>query len=378
MKKIHITLVGGQPAPVYNCIIATKPDKIIYVHSNETQKTVETVRQEIHLPCEQILLSPTDCVEVLALAAKLAKQYEHDEVTVNISGGTKAWSHFFGVIFDRLDNAAVIYMDQNNVLWNYKTMQASTNFKFDMHALFRLYGNKLEHYKPFNGFTAEDDDAIAGIEHIRQFNYTAFNELMSVLDKKKQHQLQSQQYGCFTTKDNNSFVEWEKTNDKQVGFVRISLANNRGKRQEFCHESENITELAFNTSWFEYKVARLLSQWDKAQEISLNNRFTFKQGTDKNEVDIIVNTGTKILFVECKTQINKPTDIDKFGSVVKNYGGLGSKGIFITDSNINDLCVKKCADNKLLHFSLKDAARNNVPIEKLFELLDSELFNINA
>ena len=36
MAKIHITLVGGQPAPVYHGIVAIQPDKIVFIYSQES------------------------------------------------------------------------------------------------------------------------------------------------------------------------------------------------------------------------------------------------------------------------------------------------------------------------------------------------------
>lgn len=137
--------------------------------------------------------------------------------------------------------------------------------------------------------------------------------------------------------------------------------------------------MVFNSGWFEYKVAKLLSSWDKAKEVCLNCHFPSKQKSDKNEVDIIVNTGTKLLFVECKTQINRITDIDKFRSVVKTYGGMGSKGLFVTKEKFSDSAREKCAENAILSFSFVDAENWNLELGKaLTLLLDNELFNINT
>ena len=109
----------------------------------------------------------------------------------------------------------------------------------------------------------------------------------------------------------------------------------------------------------------------------MNCRFPFNPNMDKNEVDILVNTGTKVLFVECKTQIKNTIDIDKFRSVIKKYGGMGSKGLFITDAVMTDFAVQKCNDNALLHFSLQQPS--SIPVEQaLYMLLNSELYNINA
>ncbi|WP_165155466.1 DUF1887 family protein [Parabacteroides sp. ZJ-118] len=383
MAKIHITLVGGQPAPVYHGIVATKPDRVVFVYSDESREVVEALKREIDLPVEeQPPLDPTDPVRILRRAEALAKKYENDEVTVNISSGLKSWSHLFGITFDKQPNAAVVYMDQNNILWNYRTLQSVSDFEFDMHTLFRLYGNSLENnYRKLSDYTEEDDRAVETIEKIRQFNIKSFNSLVALLDVKEQNKLKNSSKGCFKDEDNgDNSVEWiRKSSAKENDKIVISLFHpQKGKR---CWKivSPNAISLVFNSGWFEYKVAKLLSSWEKAKEICLNCRFPFKQNVDKNETDIIVNTGTKLLFVECKTQLTKTTDIDKFRSVVKTYGGTGSKGLFVTKEQLSDVARAKCAENAILSFSLKDAENWHLQPEKeLALLLDNELFNINA
>ena len=136
------------------------------------------------------------------------------------------------------------------------------------------------------------------------------------------------------------------------------------------------TELLFtNTGWFELEVAAMLSRWDKSRHVRLNCVFPTKANSTKNEIDIIVDTGTKLLFVECKTQIYSITDIDKFASAVKVYGGYGSKSLFVTDAVMRDNALEKCKDNRTLSFSIQTDWRHAE--KKLHELLDKELYNIN-
>lgn len=135
--------------------------------------------------------------------------------------------------------------------------------------------------------------------------------------------------------------------------------------------------LAFNSGWFEFKVAKWLSAWDKSREICMNCKFPFKEKVDKNETDIIVNTGSKVLFVECKTQIANATDIDKFRSVIKGYGGMGSKGLFVTDAKMSDVAKQKCEEHGILSFSLQDEHLGMSSEKALQHLLESELYSIN-
>ena len=85
-------------------------------------------------------------------------------------------------------------------------------------------------------------------------------------------------------------------------------------------------------------------------------------------------TKDKLIFVECKTNLSKIADIDKFHSVVKNYGGTGSKGLVFTLVPMNDAALEKCKDNDMITFCW--AEHKNVK-EDLFKLLDKEIKKIN-
>jgi len=86
------------------------------------------------------------------------------------------------------------------------------------------------------------------------------------------------------------------------------------------------------------------------------------------------------LFVECKTQLFRGVDVDKFASVVKHYGGMGTKGILVSDMPLAPQAVQKCKDYGLLHFSLKDHISPTNPVlwkRMLLEYVESEIESIN-
>lgn len=385
MSRIHITLVGKQAAPVYNGILATSPDRVAYIYSTESSGIVERIKNAVpNISCDELPpLDPTDPAKINERIRLLAERYKNDEITLNISSGLKSWSHLFGIAFDKLPNATVVYMDQNNVLWNYKTMKREdSDFSFDMRTLFSLYGNPLEKYVPYTDYTPEDDAAAQKVEGLRRFAPKEFNAILTGLSKENKNKI-TQKMGEIASADRLSTVSWVRDNQNKDETVKIHLSK-KGKTQDVILESPHAVPLAFNAGWFEYKAAKMLSKWPRSKEILMNCQFPLHQerngassGKIKNEVDIIVNAGMKLLFVECKTQINTSTDIDKFRSVVKHYGGMGSKGLFITDAVMNEMNQSKCRDYGLLSFSFSDT-HMGLPSEKaLFMLLESELFNIN-
>ena len=374
MAKIHITLVGGQPVPVYNGIMATHPDKVIYIYSTDSKPIVNNIKDVVNIEDEDLgTLDPTNPDKIYAAAKSLAEKYKDDEISLNISGGLKSWTYLFGKVFGEMPKCDVIYIDQNNMLWNYTSMTGKKlETGCDMHTLFRLYGNPIEaNYVKFSDYTKADKHVSGVIENIRKRFPRQFKELTTVLTKEQNHKVKNISSDGFMTATGDA-IQW----DKSTGEVNLQIYKN-GKIFPFSIRSPHAPSLVFNSGWFEFKVAEMLSHWDKAMEICLNCRFPFRPGLEKNEVDIIVNTGDKVLFVECKTKIFDSTDIDKFSSVVKTYGGTGSKALFVTENPMNDMSAQKCMDHKILTFALDEPHLGMDSGQAIARLLDAQLYNIN-
>lgn len=387
MRKVHIALVGGQPAPVYYGIQGDNPDIVELVYSDQTEKMAKNIMSAI--PDMNFVqsepLDPIDPVKIRARAGSLLEKYSQDEVTFNITGGAKAWSHLFAVTFTRHPNCRFILVDQNNNLWDYRVDEALPVVRIGIKEHLALYGNPLDSYSTLSQYTKEDREAAEAIERIRNFSPDHFRELLAVLDKKKERELRSRSKtsGIFTLEGTLSFVKWWKNLPGGKQRVQIQLENPaaRGKTDSIDVVSPNAISLAFNSGWFEFKVADILSRWHKAEEIFLNCHFKTKDTgskDDKNEVDVIVKAQNRILFVECKTGLSKITDIDKFKNVVKTYGGTACHGIFITYEPVNTTALEKCRDSKLLQpFSIN--MKLGIPTEEaLYMLLDEAIQQINV
>ena len=379
MAHIHITLVGEQLAPVYNGILSANPDMVLFVHSSKTFEHVGRIKENLRLTSKSIEFDPSDLNDISNKVAKIIATYgDSDKISVNISSGTKAWTYFFIQELSPLSNVSFFYVDQNNKIWDLKN-KTNSELTFDMDRQLNLYSDKaLTEYTPFKQFTQQDFEQIKKIREVRNFNRLEFNELTSKMYELQQNkELSGQQHEKVVQSESKmSELVWNRATDS-YRMLLFKQGNSQKKLEvEFC--SPNITKLLLNTGWFEYEVASILAKWKYAKEIRLGCRFSTKETKDdKNEVDIIINTGTKLLFVECKTYIKNITDIDKFRSVVRNYGGLNSKAIFITDETIDLKAKEKLDDNRLMSFSLKDN-HLNLPLEKaLFLLLESELNQIN-
>lgn len=362
--------------PVYKCIMAVRPDVVVYIYSKDSEPEYRRICSMVEF--EEDRQEPLDAVDPFAIRTRtesLLEKYQEDHITLNITGGLKSWAYFFTTSFVGRKNVDVLYLDQNNILWNYTKMSgADAGVHIDMQTSFRLTGNPLVKYSDLSTYTEDDDRVAQELEKLRCFNYTEFTSLLSTLSKEDSHNLKNNQKGAVETRAFSS-VKWEKSRTDGREDVQIHLRKGMNS-SELSLNSEHAVSLAFNTGWFEFKVARLLSKWHEAINVYLNCTFPYAPNLDRNEVDIIVETKSRLLFVECKTQVYNSTDIDKFSTVVRRYGGNASMALFVTESPMASMPQDKCRSSDILLFSLKDEKKQLRKHKDLFDMLDSSLNKI--
>ena len=175
-----------------------------------------------------------------------------------------------------------------------------------------------------------------------------------------------------------AFVSYDKVNNT----VEFNIVNRRGPLHMVMN-SPHICNMTFNSGWFEFEVAKIFAGWRYAHEVWMNVSFPASNNVSKNEIDIIVNLGHRLLFIECKTQLTKNTDIDKFHNAVNNYGGTGSLALFVTDENLSAVAAEKCKESNVLAFSFKSVYVRGRFNQNLWNLCRKELLryleqNINV
>lgn len=345
MAHIHITLVGGQPTPVYQGVVLSQPDKIILVCSageHGTEKLALSIQEKLHeLHFFSVMIEKIVTNNVHVITQKLGLIFStitsDDTLSINVSGGVRIWS----VLCYKLcpfHTAHIYCISQNGEVLTLQGECNSERVKFDIFTQFILLGNPLEHYNSFADYSDEERN-----------NHDIISKYYSNDSFRKKLKLFQKKYA-----EDNSFLD----NDQEVGNETHYIywfSTDRVFQIGWGEQIEEITgkfaiPMLLNTAWYEYEIASILAQIYGPENVYTNCVFKLKDSNeDKNEVDIIVNTGQKLLFVECKTRIDKITDIDKFHSVVKNYGGNGSKALFVTMQPIDQIRQEKCKDNHINH-----------------------------
>lgn len=375
MAHIHIALIGGQSYPVYLGILELQPDGILLIHSSQSKEEAKRIQQEVSVKTHLLEFAPVDIQRIYSQLEKNFPKLSSDDIyTVNITGGTKLWSIAFYEYFKGHPNAKLIYIDQNNYVCDLVSLEKhQSTVSFDTDSVFRLNGTKAESYSLYQDYTEADKNCVDRIKKLRRHSYEGF-KAFSIPNKIWENELKQKKNGCWHLED-GSQIEW----DKGTKTIKIFLKNRKSEILSDTLTSPHLFSLFFHTGWFEYEVASLLSTWQYAKEIRMNVKFPYNaEQNPKNEIDLVVNTGNRLLFVECKTQINNITDIDKFRTAVKNYGGMACKALFVTDATMKDTAAEKCEDSGILSFSIQDCNRSFFTVQELLHLkLEQGLFAIN-
>ena len=370
MAKIYIALVGGQPYPVYLGLMDYAPDRVLLVHSEKSKKEAERIMSLCNIGdvqfCEILPVSLDDANrKIKKIKSKIQSS---DQVVINISSGTKMWTYAFITAFMHAENVEFCYVDQNCQVYMLKADEVhNPELEIDIDTALALNRTQIESCTQLEYYEDEDFDAIEDLKIVRKWNYEAFQKLTQMEDEKRrdfnQHETGSWNYSGSTMKY-----------DKTQCFVEFSMMKKDGKMNKMTVSSPHLFDILFNFAWFELEVADILSRWNKVKEVLLNVKFPYNDKNPKNEIDILINTGERLLFVECKTQIFDITDLDKFRTAVKNYGGMGCKALFVTQAPTKETAREKCEDSDILCFSLENY---HFDVQRLYDLLDSEIYKIN-
>jgi hypothetical protein len=366
--KTHITLIGGQLIPVYQGIAEFKSDLVVLVHTKETSKEVIHLSDMLETEVKKLEVKPVDLHDIHSKLSRLFDNKEN-EISVNITSGTKIMSLVLFQLASEHPKAVPFYIDQNHQLYDFKqAKKRDLQTNIDTIDLFRVTGYPLKSFRRYEDIYDKEFSYISDIKQLIKANPSEYFRLLKQVNKRPDL------IEFFTEK--GSHLKYHPKEKK------CDITLKQRNKSNFIHQSfllPNLNSYLFNTGWFEIEIAKVLKNWKHTQDIIIQAKVPYETGSDKNEIDIIVNTGKKLLFVECKLQVNDIKDIDKFRNVVKNYGGLGTKSILITQQEIKRNVAEKCQDNGIIYFNYTEQTENSLMRveDALFLLLEEELSTIN-
>lgn len=383
MAKVHITLVGGQPAPVFQGIKYSNPDKIIYICSEESKKEIENIQNTLNQIKEDSLLdyseieekvvSVENVTEIETIIKDILEQENGNEISMNLSSGVKLWSMLFQQ--HAPESAHVYCISQNCTVLTTKgdTKDTNAQIRFSMSSQCKLLDRTLDkgYYIPYKDYTNIDQQNYEVIAEL--YKQPGFPELLNQM--MREHN----QYG-------NRYLEGNQFVGDDLSYIKYD-----SEKKEFTIKWNNkyhiqgphATSMLLDSGWIKYAAATLLENIYKPENIYTENIYTNcilkKDKFPDISMDIMVNTGNKLIFVECqigdtqedkeaweaqqnansqkevdeKTEAAKKiyTDIlGKFTQNVRTCGGLASKLLFIT-LRPNQTCENICNASKRPHIN---------------------------
>lgn len=364
MAHIHITLVGKQIMPIVEGIKYANPDKVILIYSDD-KSSIENVKKimsffkESNISFEKRQFDAVDVNDINKKIEKIRTTFVNDYISINISSGTKTWAYCFTTMMGMRSNVEVFYIDQSSTIWNL-TQHKQEQLPFDINEQLMLYFGAIPDHADVNQLDENIAKDANKCDQLYLFNPAMFSALAAKA-RKDAHLTRWEQ--------NQNYLEW----DKKHKTLTCSLSK-KEKILLLTLDSPNARKLMINAAWFEYKVAKLLSQWDKIKSIWWDCDFKSKN-ISLNEIDLVVNLGKKLLFVECKTKIDSPTDLDKFASATRNFSGSSTISLFVSNNPISEIIKLKCEYNKIICYSLQE---HNDDIKPLIEILEKRLVTQNA
>lgn len=357
-KKVHITLVGGQPAPVFQGIKYSNPDKIIYICSEESKKeivniqnTLDQIKADSELSYTETKIqevSVENVTEIEKIIQDILKDEQGNEISMNLSSGVKLWSMLFQQ--HAPESAHVYCISQNCTILTTKgkPKYPDKQIIFSMFSQCKLLNRPLlpDNYIRYEDYTDLDEQNYKVIAHLHKQAVfpELLNQMMSEHDQYGNRYLEGNQF----VGDDLSYIKYDS---EQKEFT-IKWNN------KYQIQGPHATSMLLDSGWIKYAAATLLKDIYGPKNIYTNCILPNSNSTDIS-MDIIVNTGNKLIFVECQigdTPHRENADklytdiLGKFAKNVRDCGGLASKLLFIT-LRPNQTCKKICDNSKRPHIN---------------------------
>ncbi len=355
----QISFVGGQLLPVLLGIKEFSPDHVHFIVSKESKNKITQIRSFIfEVGFSENICDPFDFFSVRAACEKiLNKLDQNDEIKINLTGGTKVMVLAAqSLILERKLNGFYINLDGTLLnLPSYNSQKLSC--ELSINEFFEISGHKLHRYKALSDYFIDDFKAIDEIATF-SVNYDKLILLINSKIRKNYDNLYKiPLYGKLELDKSTKFI-WK---DKSI------MVDFNGK-EIFKISSPNVRSLFFHAAWWELIVAREISKWSKAKELLLQCKLPFKTDakTIKNEIDILVNLGSKLIFVECKSGLVKSEDINKLKIVNEIYGGIISKSLLVCRFKPTPTIIEKC---KELNIDVFYCNLNRIEVNPLNKLI---------
>jgi PHD/YefM family antitoxin component YafN of YafNO toxin-antitoxin module len=365
MKKHHITLVGGQMAPVFIGAETDTFDEIHIIHTNKNKSIAVNLqrffaRKKNNVKVSIIEIDAYNTSKIQKSLYTLFESIGDSTATVNITGGTKPMALILMSEAEKR-NHKVIYVnsEENKILVNinktWKT-EAYPNLAISVVDWFELY------YK--DEFDIRDESDVKKTKALTNHIFTHSSQKDRLYPKLREF---TQKY-VNDKKQHQPYPEWQR--NFNLPDLQIKALNN-GSEVEVKFK-DTVIEIKDREFWFEYFAFAWFEYWIYFQLLNskefddvvtgLKVYTEVKDGRyfDYNQFDVVATKNGSIFFIDAKLGKIEMSSITKLNSVKKMYGSTYSKTFIVSWNLINQINKQRILDNNHGYVESKEKLVNEL------------------
>lgn len=338
MAKVHITLLGKEPLPVFYPIVESY-QKIVYLigtaENEDIALSIERVLSYLGIKYEFKRVAAYDILDTCRVCDEIHDKYaEDDEFLYNITGGTKPMA-IGALITAKKHDSKIIYTNGSKCIDINTYESVDLQCKLNSEVLFIMQGQQIKEMEKY----VENPMKISAAKNVMDFivnNKEIYKELS---EYKKQCD------GRVPDNFNHNKIHYTSNN----GHIVINCDETTVLDIDF----EDSKALLFEGRWWETLVADTLYKWsDGRYEILQNVKFKNKSDApestkEKNEIDILVNLGTTFVMIECKSGNLSQNEIYKMDYVRNTYGSDKSKSVLVSFYPVKSDLKEKAQESQI-------------------------------
>lgn len=353
----QITLLGGQILPVYIGVLERNPDTVHVLYTKESVRLKNRLEKNLsNYKFISYQVAPYNYKSIEETVTNIICDNEGVTFELNLTSGTKLMALASQEVFKTLECFS-FYIDQNQNLIDLSNgTQTKLQKNISTKSFLLLSNHNTFSSTSLKAFSNEDLKLANQILELRK-SKSGISELFKLLkglDVKNE-------CSNFTFENKKFSIYWNGIN-LWVSAPKFNIES----------KGANAFKILSSGLWWELILASAISSWKSAREVhmSLAIKSNANDKLDKNEIDILINTGQKILFIECKSGKVTQSDINKMRAIGKFYGGISSKSILVSYYKPQAHLIEKCQDFDIEVFYLDEFKNKHINLNSISNKLD--------
>ena len=359
----QIVLLGGQLLPVYIGVIERKPQVVHILYTKETVRLkTRLVKQFNGVQVFDYQTDPYDYESIQEIVTNIICNNEDAAFELNLTSGTKLMALASQQVFKTLDCFS-FYIDQKQ---NIIDLSDGSKYKIDASISTKTFLSLSNH----NTFTSST---------LKSFSKEELKLANSIFELRKNKSGIGELFKLFRSlKVDSELKNFSFSNSKYDISWNNNILSVKAPRFNLDAKGKNAFKILTTGLWWELIISMSVNDWNSAKEVlmSLAIKSNKNVNMDKNEIDIFINTGHNVFFIECKSGIVTQSDLNKIRTVSKFYGGISSKSILVSFYKPKDHLIEKCHDLGIEMFYLEGTSSKRFELKNISNKLDRLLSRI--